>query len=138
MKTMDATLLVVQWQSATGLLYWRQDEPNDEPLGLSSGWVVSPQQASCFHDEPKARAKAELIADELSKAHQGPIDVIEAAVAIDFTCRVCGVECDIATNPPQRAVCPEHCPDHNYEYDRWERQHLCIICNKSRPDDWND
>jgi hypothetical protein len=128
MKTMDATLLVVRWQREVGCpIYWQRD----------AGWVESPQKASCFHDEPKARANAEAIADTLATAHKGRVDVVEVPVVIDFTCRVCGVECDVAPNPPERAVCPDHCSDHNYEYDKWERQHLCTLCNKIRPEDWS-
>lgn len=55
---------------------------------------------------------------------------------IDFTCRVCGCECSVAPDPPERAVCEEHCEDHSYKYDAWERGHLCVHCGKRRPDDW--
>lgn len=130
MKKMDTTLLAIQWRSETGLLYWRR-EPG-EPA--SEGWVVSPQSATCFHVDAKDRDKAEEIADRLAVCHKGAIDVIEVEVVIDFTCRVCGIECDVAPNPPGRAVCEAHCPDHNYEYDRWERKHLCTICSKIRPE----
>lgn len=51
-------------------------------------------------------------------------------VPIDFRCRVCGIECDVAPDPPERAVCPEHCPDHKFQYDRGERRTYCVICGK--------
>jgi len=54
----------------------------------------------------------------------------------DFACRVCGVACAIAPNPPERAVCEEHCDDHNYAYVREERGHFCEHCGKQAPDDW--
>jgi hypothetical protein len=57
---------------------------------------------------------------------------------IDFSCRVCGVQCDTAPDPPDRAVCPEHCEDHEYEYVRSERGHFCKHCNQPRPEDWGD
>lgn len=57
---------------------------------------------------------------------------------IDFSCRVCGVKCDIAPNPPARAVCPAHCDDHNYEYVRDERRHMCKNCGQEPPLDWYD
>lgn len=59
-----------------------------------------------------------------------------------FTCRVCG--CDVDTHPNVenelgeevgvQGVCPEHCEDHEYEYDSGE--HYCKHCNASPPDDW--
>lgn len=54
----------------------------------------------------------------------------------DFKCKVCGVECDTAPLPPDRAVCPEHCEDHEYEYERGERGHFCKHCNQEPPWDW--
>jgi hypothetical protein len=38
---------------------------------------------------------------------------------IDFSCRVCGVICPVAPDPPGRAVCEDHCPDHDYQYDKF-------------------
>lgn len=60
--------------------------------------------------------------------------------AIDFSCRVCGVQCAIAPNPPDRAVCPDHCPDHDYKHDPWRRGKFCTICDVEIPEDyyWND
>ena len=55
---------------------------------------------------------------------------------IDFTCRVCGKLCDVAPNPPDRAVCPEHCDDHDYIYYREERTHYCKNCGQEPPADW--
>ena len=57
---------------------------------------------------------------------------------IDFTCRVCGAGCDIAPDPPARAVCPNCCDDHEYEYVRGERGHFCKHCGEGRPPDWFD
>jgi hypothetical protein len=45
----------------------------------------------------------------------------EEAEKIDFSCRVCGIQCAIAPDPPERAVCPDHCEDHNYVYSREDR-----------------
>lgn len=59
-------------------------------------------------------------------------------VLIDFSCCVCGVECDGAPDPPARAVCPEHCEDHDYRYERELRGHFCSHCGQEAPDDWND
>lgn len=55
--------------------------------------------------------------------------------AVDFSCHVCGVQCDTAPNPPARAVCPEHCPDHLYDYERGFG-HLCRNCGQPAPQDW--
>ena len=32
-------------------------------------------------------------------------------------------------------VCEEHCPDHDYEYDRDRRGHFCRWCDAQRPAD---
>lgn len=56
----------------------------------------------------------------------------------DFRCHVCGKECDIAPQPPERAICEECCEDHEYEYDRGERWKFCAHCGKPIPEDWND
>lgn len=57
---------------------------------------------------------------------------------IDYSCRVCGVQCPSAPNPPARAVCPEHCEDHEYIYDRDERRHYCTHCGQDQPADYYD
>ena len=57
---------------------------------------------------------------------------------LDFHCRVCGKETDIAPDPPERAVCAEHCEDHEYQYDQVDRGWFCIHCNHRRPDDWHE
>jgi predicted nucleic acid-binding Zn ribbon protein len=41
-----------------------------------------------------------------------------------FACRVCGVACAIAPVPPGRAVCEDHCEDHEYDYDPHRRDKL--------------
>ena len=55
-----------------------------------------------------------------------------------FKCRVCGCDTEVAPDWPARAVCPEHCEDHQYQYDLGERQHSCVHCNAFPPDDWYD
>lgn len=58
---------------------------------------------------------------------------------IDFSCQVCGVQCDTAPDPPARAVCPEHCESiggHDYGYVREERGHHCAYCYQQAPDDY--
>lgn len=61
-----------------------------------------------------------------------------------FTCRVCGVE--TGTHPlveneagetiGVQGVCPEHCEDHEYEYDSFDRNHYCKHCGDIPPDDY--
>lgn len=61
-----------------------------------------------------------------------------------FTCRVCGCETD--THPLEenqlgemigvQGVCPDHCEDHDYEYDRDRREHYCVHCDQLAPDDY--
>lgn len=55
---------------------------------------------------------------------------------IDFSCRVCGIQCDIAPEPPERAVCPQHCPDHEYEHDPSRRDWFCKTCDQQAPYDF--
>jgi hypothetical protein len=55
---------------------------------------------------------------------------------IDFSCRVCGIPCVIAPDPPERAVCPEHCEDHNYIYSREDRGTFCEYCWQEAPHDY--
>lgn len=57
---------------------------------------------------------------------------------IDFTCRVCGKPTDTAPNPPARAVCPVHCEDHDYRYERDMRGKFCVHCNDPIPQDYYD
>lgn len=61
-----------------------------------------------------------------------------AAVNIDFSCRECGVQCAVAPDPPERAVCPVHCEDHDYRHDRSRAGSFCIHCDEQRPEDWDD
>lgn len=61
-----------------------------------------------------------------------------------FSCRVCGIKCDShpVTQGPDgeptalQAVCPEHCEDHDYEYDPGDRKHWCKNCGAEPSDDW--
>lgn len=57
---------------------------------------------------------------------------------IDFHCHVCGKQCDSAPPLPERAVCPDHCPDHEYVYERGDRTHYCKNCGQQPPDDYYD
>jgi hypothetical protein len=54
-----------------------------------------------------------------------------------FACRVCGVACAIAPVPPGRAVCEDHCEDHEYDYDPHRRDKFCRHCDRQiDPDYW--
>lgn len=61
-----------------------------------------------------------------------------------FTCRVCGTETDthptveneIGEQIGVQGVCPEHCEDHDYQYDDMAGDHFCIHCNARAPYDW--
>lgn len=54
-----------------------------------------------------------------------------------FRCKVCGVQCDVAPSDSSfwcsTAVCLEHCPEHDYEYDRDLRGRFCSICSNPEP-----
>lgn len=53
-------------------------------------------------------------------------------------CHNCGVLCDIYPDPPDKAVCPECCEDHEYEYDKWRRGKFCGHCDAEQPPrDWD-
>ena len=69
-------------------------------------------------------------------APSAPVDAV--VIQIDFSCRVCGDQCAVAPDPPERAVCEDHCPDHEYEYDKWRRSHFCKTCDKQVDPDWYD
>lgn len=49
-----------------------------------------------------------------------------------FACRVCGVQCDMApadiTSWRSTAICPAHCPEHDYDYDSDLRCRACVTC----------
>jgi hypothetical protein len=52
-----------------------------------------------------------------------------------FVCRVCGGPTLIAPGDGSPAVCPEHCDDHAYIYEKGEG-HLCGNCGAPPPFDW--
>lgn len=68
--------------------------------------------------------------------------LVRFKLKIDFSCRVCGKDCDVAPDYPDRAICPECCDTseegHDYVYVRGERAHLCYYCGQERPNDWYD
>jgi hypothetical protein len=57
---------------------------------------------------------------------------------IDYSCRVCGKPCNVAPNPPGRAVCEDHCEDHYFQYDPWRRTKVCLHCDKEISEDFYD
>jgi len=58
-------------------------------------------------------------------------------VSVDFTCRVCGKECDIAPYPPERAVCEDHCEDHQFA-NHGHSWPTCKHCGAWAPMDYYD
>lgn len=58
-------------------------------------------------------------------------------------CRVCGSSADVVMYDPRglwayfwrRTVCPKHCPDHDYVYERYEG-HYCDNCGEHPDDQW--
>jgi hypothetical protein len=73
--------------------------------------------------------------EPLSKTDVSEPHVFNEEAVIDFTCKVCGVQCAVAPNPPDRAICPEHCADHDYEYVAGECIWACKHCFEERPYD---
>jgi len=56
----------------------------------------------------------------------------------DFSCHVCGVQCDTApADPAVRAVCPAHCPGHDYIHDAYTGWY-CEHCSEQAPHDYGD
>lgn len=55
----------------------------------------------------------------------------------EFACKVCGVECSVAPADGSGAVCPEHCPDHDYVYEP-SMGKRCRHCDAEPPTDWYD
>lgn len=48
-------------------------------------------------------------------------------------CSVCGSNEVICYRDPNEAVCPDHCPDHEWEYERGERRWECKTCGVPAP-----
>ena len=59
---------------------------------------------------------------------------------IDFSCQKCGKQCDVAPDPPERAVCEECCEsifeEHDFRYENSERAYYCQHCGKPAPYEW--
>lgn len=72
--------------------------------------------------------------DSSFQESSGSEDGSNPPVPIDC-CKVCGKKCD-TYHEVHGTYCEEHCPDHEYEYDRGERASFCKHCNARRPDDW--
>jgi hypothetical protein len=60
-------------------------------------------------------------------------------------CRSCGSAGEVISYDPRglwaylfrRTYCPAHCPDHDYEYSRYDG-HYCINCGQAPDPDWHD
>jgi hypothetical protein len=62
---------------------------------------------------------------------------IENKAEPDFKCCVCGELCYLAPDPPGKAYCCEHCPDHEYEHDSSRRAWFCVTCDREMyPEDY--
>jgi hypothetical protein len=53
-----------------------------------------------------------------------------------FTCVGCGVEVPTTRFLEPRGICASCCYDHDYEYDRYVREHRCTHCDKPADADW--
>lgn len=94
-------------------------------------------------DMPIEEAKSHLrvaIAQIIPSDDSVITEHVKAALAAlkrdEFSCRICGNQCDTAPPLPERAVCPEHCEDHEYNYERGEQRHICKHCGQERPVDY--
>jgi len=69
--------------------------------------------------------------------HGTAIVANESAQPDRVHCHVCGELVLIYDGQhPEEAVCPEHCPDHEYEYERGDRKHYCKTCGQEPPPDF--
>lgn len=60
---------------------------------------------------------------------------------VDYTCRVCGAECDSAPEPPARAICEKCCVvngGHDPIYNRDFRTWYCEHCGVEQTPDWGE
>lgn len=96
----------------------------------------APGEAFMLLQRPGARRPAAGERSAITFRQGGPTGGYWDYAPIDFTCRVCGKQCAIAPNPPERAVCEKHCEDHEYEYERGEQCWLCKHCGQPRAFDW--
>lgn len=108
-------------------------ELSEKEQGYNEGLVWA---ADWLKDQAKANSTsikifASNIADSI-RAHQKPWKNLPPNA-----CRVCGSECDGWRDGIQ-PVCPEHCDDHDYEYDSYERTHCCQNCFQPIPHDYFD
>lgn len=49
---------------------------------------------------------------------------------IRFKCFICDVDVEIADDCPAGTVCPEHCANHEYWYDRMLGEKRCKHCDQ--------
>lgn len=77
-----------------------------------------------------------LSSEKLVMTAVGPIACVPVDPNTDFfKCKVCGVQCAIAPSDGSGAVCPEHCQDHHYQYQRGDG-HRCVTCFATPPEDY--
>lgn len=57
---------------------------------------------------------------------------------IDFTCHICGAQCNSAPQLSARPICETCCTDHEFEFDHFDRNHYCIHCGIMRQYDYDD
>lgn len=51
-------------------------------------------------------------------------------------CSKCSADDVIVYMTPEDAICPACCPDHEYEYERGDRDWFCKHCGDVAPEDW--
>ena len=104
-----------------------KEQGYNEGLVWAADWLVG--QAESNSEEIKSFASN--IADSI-RGHQKPWGSQSPSA-----CKVCGVICD-AWRDGVQPVCPEHCDDHDYAYDEYERAHCCVNCFQHAPHDHFD
>ena len=74
----------------------------------------------------------------IASTHRSTPAFAVGGVVPEYRCIVGGGE--VATHHvlAPRGLCYEHCYDHDWQYDRWERTDVCNECGESkRPDDYD-
>ena len=74
----------------------------------------------------------------IAETHRSSPAFALGGVVPAFACIGCGADLTGYHFLQVRGVCPGCCIEHDFQYDRDERQHACIYCGEPAPSDWYD
>lgn len=72
----------------------------------------------------------------MTDSHRSTPAFAIGGIAMRFVCKVCGDDVAHTNHGAVHGICEQHCTDHEYEYDRFDRSHYCTHCGAVPPDDW--